>query len=105
RLSGCLRDSDAFARWGGDEFVAALSGPEVQQSATRVAESMLKQLSEPVFAEEHELHLSGSIGISLYPTDGADVRTLLRAADTAMYHAKDRSRGSLKFFTPELTAS
>ncbi len=105
RLSRCLRDSDALARWGGDEFVVALSSPDVHQSATQVAEAMLKELSEPVFAEDHELHLSGSIGISLYPTDGLDVRTLLRAADTAMYYAKERSRGSWKFFTPELTAN
>jgi diguanylate cyclase (GGDEF)-like protein len=105
RLSRCLRDSDALARWGGDEFVVALSSPDVHQTATEIAESMLKALSEPVFAEDHELHLSGSIGISLYPTDGLDVRTLLRAADTAMYYAKDRARGSWKFFTPELTAN
>ena len=105
RLSRCLRDSDALARWGGDEFVVALSAPDVRESAPRVAESMLKELSEPVFAEDHELHLSGSVGISLYPTDGLDARTLLRAADTAMYHAKDRARGSWKFFTPELTAN
>jgi EAL domain-containing protein (putative c-di-GMP-specific phosphodiesterase class I) len=58
-----------------------------------------------VFAEEHELHLSGSIGISLYPTDGLDVQTLLRAADTAMYHAKDKGPGVLEFFTPALTAN
>jgi diguanylate cyclase (GGDEF)-like protein/PAS domain S-box-containing protein len=105
RLSRCLRDSDALARWGGDEFVVALSAPDVHQFATQVAEAMLKEITEPVFAEDHELHLSGSIGISLYPTDGLDVRTLLRAADTAMYDAKDRARGSWKFFTPELTAN
>ena len=58
-----------------------------------------------MFAEKHELHLSGSIGISLFPTDGEDVQTLLRAADTAMYHAKEKGRGTLEFFTPELTAS
>ena len=105
RLSRCLSGSDALARWGGDEFVVALSSADVRKSATQIADTMLKELTEPVFAEEHELHLSGSIGISLYPTDGLDAQTLLRAADTAMYHAKDRARGSFKFFTPELTAN
>ena len=105
RLSRCLRDSDALARWGGDEFVVALSAPDVHESATRVAQNMLRELSEPVLVESHELHLSGSVGISLYPADGLDARTLLRAADTAMYHAKECARGSWKFFTPELTAN
>jgi len=105
RLSHCLRDTDALARWGGDEFVVALSTPNVQQASRQVAEAMLKELSAPVFAEKHELHLSGSIGISLYPTDGIDVQTLLRAADTAMYHAKKKGRGVLEFCTPTLTAN
>lgn len=105
RLSRCLREDDALARWGGDEFVVALATADVQQDSRKVAEAMLKQLCEPVFAEKHELHLSGSIGISVYPTDGDDVQTLLRAADTAMYHAKEKGRGTLEFFTPALTAS
>ena len=105
RLSRCLRETDALARWGGDEFVVALATPNVQHTARQVAEAMLEALHEPVFAEKHELHLSGSIGISLYPTDGLDVQTLLRAADTAMYHAKEKGRGTLEFFTPALTAN
>jgi diguanylate cyclase (GGDEF)-like protein len=104
RLTNCLRDTDTLARWGGDEFVVALATPDVHETSRRVAESMLVALCEPVFAEEHELHLSGSIGISLYPTDGQDVQTLLRAADTAMYHAKEKGRGTLEFFAPALTA-
>jgi len=105
RLSRCLRETDAIARWGGDEFVVALATPDVEQTSQRVAQAMLDTLTAPVFAEKHELHLSGSIGISLYPTDGLDVQTLLRAADTAMYHAKEKGRGTLEFFTPSLTAS
>jgi diguanylate cyclase (GGDEF)-like protein/PAS domain S-box-containing protein len=105
RLSRCLREEDALARWGGDEFVVALATPDVHRASRQVAEAMLEELCEPVFAEKHELHLSGSIGISLYPTDGEDVQTLLRAADTAMYHAKEKGRGTLEFFTPALTAS
>jgi diguanylate cyclase (GGDEF)-like protein/PAS domain S-box-containing protein len=105
RLSRCLRETDALARWGGDEFVVALATPDVEQISRQVAEAMLKELCEPVFAEEHELHLSGSVGISLYPADGQDVQTLLRAADTAMYQAKKKGSGTLEFFTPALTAN
>lgn len=105
RLSHCLREADALARWGGDEFVVALSTPDVEETSRRIAEAMLEALHQPVFAEKHELHLSGSIGISLYPSDGLDVQTLLRAADTAMYHAKEKGRGTLEFFTPALTAN
>ena len=105
RLSRCLRETDALARWGGDEFVVAVATPDIQETSRRIAVAMLESLTAPVFAEKHELHLSGSIGISLYPTDGLDVQTLLRAADTAMYHAKEKGRGTLEFFTPALTAS
>jgi diguanylate cyclase (GGDEF)-like protein len=105
RLSHCLRETDALARWGGDEFVVALSTPDVEETSRRTAEAMLEALHQPVFAEKHELHLSGSIGISLYPSDGLDVQTLLRAADTAMYHAKEKGRGTLEFFTPALAAN
>lgn len=105
RLSRCLRETDTLARWGGDEFVFALVAPDVHQTSRRVAESMLATLREPVFAEKHELHLSGCIGISVYPADGLDAQTLLRAADTAMYHAKEKARGTLEFFTPSLTAN
>jgi diguanylate cyclase (GGDEF)-like protein len=105
RLSRCLRKEDVLARWGGDEFVVALATGDVEQHSRQVAESMLEKLCDPVFAERHELHLSGSVGISLYPRDGEDVQTLLRAADTAMYHAKEKGRGTLEFFAPALTAS
>ncbi|MGB6353441.1 MAG: EAL domain-containing protein [Steroidobacteraceae bacterium] len=102
RLSLCLREGDALARWGGDEFVVALAGPDVHGASKLVAEAILQALNEPVSAEKHELHLGGSIGISIYPADGNDVQTLMRAADTAMYHAKEKGRGALEFFTPAL---
>lgn len=105
RLCRCLRETDALARWGGDEFVAAVAGPGIEETSRKIASDILESLTAPVFAEAHELHLSGSIGISLYPTDGLDAQTLLRAADTAMYHAKEKGRGALEFFTPALTAS
>ena len=105
RLRRCLRSADILARWGGDEFVVALPGPDALCASKRVAETMLEVLREPVVVEKHELHLSGSIGISLYPADGHDVQALLRSADAAMYGAKDKERGTVEYFTPALTAN
>lgn len=104
RLSDCLAGSHALARWGGDEFVIAVTSLDVRNTARKLAESILEALRQPIWVEKHELHLNGSIGISVYPTDGQDVHTLTRAADTAMYHAKEKGRGTLEFFAPALTA-
>jgi predicted signal transduction protein with EAL and GGDEF domain len=103
RLLGCLREEDSVARLGGDEFVLCL--PLLHDSssaAARIAQKLLDALALPFIAEEHELHVSGSIGISLYPDDGTDVDSLMRAADTAMYHAKENGRSNYQFFTPAL---
>jgi EAL domain-containing protein (putative c-di-GMP-specific phosphodiesterase class I) len=70
--------------------------------AAAVAEKTSAALDQPFNVEGHELHINGSIGISLYPTDGSDVQTLMRAADTAMYHAKQQGRGNYQFFTSSL---
>ena len=105
RLQRCVRESDALARWGGDEFVVALTAPASAQAALRMADKMLETLKAPIVADEHELHVSGSIGVSFYPNDGTDVQALLRAADTAMYYAKKKGRNRAELFTPELTAN
>jgi diguanylate cyclase (GGDEF)-like protein/PAS domain S-box-containing protein len=104
RLSACLGGNHSLARWGGDEFVVAVTSLDVRNTTRLLAETMLEALRQPIVAEKHELHLNGSIGISVYPTDGQDVHTLTRAADTAMYHAKEKGRGTLEFFTPALTS-
>jgi diguanylate cyclase (GGDEF)-like protein/PAS domain S-box-containing protein len=105
RLSRCMRENDALARWGGDEFVVALAAPDSNQAAMSTAEKILEALKAPVVADEHVLHVSGSIGISFYPTDGNDAQALLRAADSAMYHAKKKGRSRAEFFAPALTAN
>ena len=104
RLSHCVRDEDLLARLGGDEFVALLSRLSNVEEAALVADRMLAALAEPMNIDGHELHLSASVGIALYPNDGAEVDTLLKHADTAMYGAKEAGRNTYRFFIPEMNA-
>jgi len=105
RLRACVRESDTAARLGGDEFVISLCDIADAKDAEIVAQKVLTLLSDIFPIETHDLHIGTSIGISLYPDDGEDSGSLLRAADTAMYHAKENGRGTFRFFTPELNAA
>jgi diguanylate cyclase (GGDEF)-like protein len=99
RLETCTRGSDTIARIGGDEFVVLLGDLDQPEDARHVAQKVLDALSEPVTIDTHELKVTPSIGICAYPHDGADVETLMRNADTAMYHAKQMGRNNYQFFT------
>jgi diguanylate cyclase (GGDEF)-like protein/PAS domain S-box-containing protein len=99
RLQNCMRKSDSLARLGGDEFVLILPGLKAEQDAAPIAQKLLDTLHQPFAVDGQELHVSGSIGISLYPTDGTDAEALMRAADIAMYHAKEKGRGNFQYFT------
>ncbi len=104
RLSSNLRAQDTLARMGGDEFVAVL--PETDAiGASHLAQTFLDLLAQPYSLSEHELNITPSIGISIYPTDGEDFDTLYRCADTAMYRAKHDGRNCFRFFTNELQSS
>ena len=102
QLDGCVRTGDTVARTGGDEFVIVLPQIAGRDDARKVAANILESLSEPVTLANHELHVSPSIGICLYPEDGDDARTLLKSADTAMYHAKAMGRGNYQLFDAQL---
>jgi diguanylate cyclase (GGDEF)-like protein/PAS domain S-box-containing protein len=102
RLQHCVREDDSVARLGGDEFVLSLTLLNGSADAALVAQKALEALDAPFDCEGHELHVGGSVGISLYPDDGTDVETLMRTADTAMYFAKEKGRGNFQFFTPAL---
>ncbi|NRR31727.1 EAL domain-containing protein [Oxalobacteraceae bacterium] len=102
RLQQCLREGDSVARLGGDEFVLILPLLGDSGDAAWVARKALDTLTRSFSVEANELHLGCSIGISIYPDDGHDVDSLMRTADTAMYHAKEMGRGNFQFFTAAL---
>jgi diguanylate cyclase (GGDEF)-like protein/PAS domain S-box-containing protein len=102
RLQGCVRHSDTVSRQGGDEFVILLSEVGHARDAAAGAEKVLQALSEPHRIDEHELRVTGSIGIVVYPEDGMEADVLLKHADFAMYHAKEQGRNNYRFFEPAL---
>jgi diguanylate cyclase (GGDEF)-like protein len=104
RLASCLEEGDTLARLGGDEFVILLPRLQRADKAVKVAQQVLEVL-KPVFVfNEHELHITTSLGISLYPYDGTDVDTLLKNADTALYRAKEQGRNNYQLYTPAMNA-
>lgn len=102
RLQKCLREGDSIARLGGDEFILSVPVLSGSRDAFLVAQKVQDALKEPLMVDSHELHIDCSIGIGLYPKHGTDVETLMRAADTAMYHAKEKGRRNIQFFTHAL---
>lgn len=92
RLTGLLRRSDTVCRMGGDEFLVLLEGISEMEDVAKVAEAILKRSREPVFVKKHELQVTTSLGIAVYPEDGEDGDTLIRNADIAMYRAKEKGR-------------
>ena len=103
-LLGCVRHSDTVSRPGGDEFVLLLTHIERAEDAASAAQKILVALALPHVIDGHDLHITVSIGISIYPDDGADVATLMKCADTAMYHAKEDGRDNYAFFRPDMNA-
>ncbi|MFZ2267763.1 MAG: EAL domain-containing protein [Azonexus sp.] len=102
RLDKVVRETDFVARLGGDEFVVILPGIAAPSDAAIVAGKIIAALSSQIQAEGHELHTSPSIGISIFPDDGPDGDTILKNADTAMYHAKAAGRNNYQFFAAEM---
>jgi diguanylate cyclase (GGDEF)-like protein/PAS domain S-box-containing protein len=98
----CVRSSDTVSRHGGDEFVIVLSELEHAEDAALGAQKIVAALARPQQVAGHELHITVSVGISVYPEDGSDAEALLTKADMALYHAKDEGRDGYQFFTPDL---
>jgi diguanylate cyclase (GGDEF)-like protein/PAS domain S-box-containing protein len=102
RLLAAVRGSDTVSRQGGDEFVILLSEISHSEDAATSAAKILLALNAPHSIVGQDLHIDGSIGISIYPEDGQDAETLIKNADTAMYHAKENGRNNFQFFTPAM---
>jgi diguanylate cyclase (GGDEF)-like protein/PAS domain S-box-containing protein len=98
RLVDCVRASDTVSRQGGDEFIVLISEVEQPENATILARRMLRAVTAVHSIDQHNLHITASIGVSVYPDDGLDAETLIKNADTAMYQAKADGRQNYKFF-------
>ncbi|WP_250658057.1 putative bifunctional diguanylate cyclase/phosphodiesterase [Alkalimarinus coralli] len=105
RLKSCVRAQDTVSRLGGDEFTILLNDIRDTQSITHITNQILKDLKEPIMLGKHEVIISTSIGITLAPNDSQEVDTLMKNADLALYHAKERGRDGYYFFTEELNTN
>jgi diguanylate cyclase (GGDEF)-like protein/PAS domain S-box-containing protein len=99
RLRSVLREGDTIARMGGDEFTVLLGDLKTADDAVTIAQKLLDTVAHPLSVEGHELYITTSIGIALYPNDGDNAESLLKSADTAMYRAKDGGRSSYRLCT------
>jgi diguanylate cyclase (GGDEF)-like protein/PAS domain S-box-containing protein len=102
-LQDRLREGDTLARLGGDEFIVLLEDIENQYGASQVAEKLVQMFEEPFMVAGHELFVTCSVGISLFPDDAVDLNMLIRNADVAMYQAKARGRNGFSFYAPSMT--
>jgi len=102
RLQGHLREDDLLCRWGGDEFVLVRRRVTSELEVADAARLLLGVLQMPFYCEGQELHITTSIGISIYPTAGKNAETLIKNADTAMYRAKKLGRNNYVLFTPDM---
>jgi diguanylate cyclase (GGDEF)-like protein/PAS domain S-box-containing protein len=102
RLKNSIREVDTISRLGGDEFAIILSDISDIESAAQVAQHFMQSVSEPFEIENHEIFITTSIGITIYPADSDEMESLLKNADTAMYHAKSRGKNNFQFFTNEM---
>jgi diguanylate cyclase (GGDEF)-like protein/PAS domain S-box-containing protein len=104
RVGGCIRQEDTIARLGGDEFTVLLPGIAREEDAATIANKILEAVRLPFFIEQRELFITTSIGVTVYPNDGADPETLVRNADTAMYRAKEQGRDNYQLYAPAMNS-
>jgi diguanylate cyclase (GGDEF)-like protein len=102
RLSGAIRSTDLVARLGGDEFLVLVASKNIQTEVDHVRARIMAAVSQPLFLGGTEIRITATMGVSVYPTDGSDIETLMRHADLAMYSAKDAGRNDLAYFQPAM---
>jgi predicted signal transduction protein with EAL and GGDEF domain len=101
RLKAVLREEDTLSRQGGDEYMVILPGTDAGGAAV-AASKLIEAVAQPCHIEQHELVVTTSIGIAIYPHDGTNMETLSKNADTAMYRAKEEGRNDFRFYSPEM---
>ncbi|HSQ80235.1 MAG TPA: EAL domain-containing protein [Casimicrobiaceae bacterium] len=104
RLRNSVRNSDITCRLGGDEFTVILDDVDTAEHAGQIAAKIIDALAKPFRLLDIDVHVSASIGISMYPKDGGDVSRLMKCCDMAMYHAKEKGRNNFQFFSDEMNA-
>jgi diguanylate cyclase (GGDEF)-like protein/PAS domain S-box-containing protein len=104
RLTTCVRESDTVSRHGGDEFLLLLSEIDHPADAEAIGQKIVSSIAEPHLVSGHELQLTASVGIAMYPEDGQDAQSLIMRADTAMYYAKNTGRNRVGFYRPDMEA-
>jgi len=104
RLGKCVREGDTVARLGGDEFIVLVPGLGHDEDGAKVAQKILAVVRQPFFADGHELFLTTSVGVAVYPADGESAEILVRNADTAMYRAKEQGRDNYQLYTPAMNS-
>ena len=102
RLKECVRAEDTIARQGGDEFIVLLDGLDDGRGASLVAQKVLNSLRKAFVLGGIDQHVSGSVGIALFPEDGRDAQTLMKNADTAMFHGKTQGKNTYQYFTAQM---
>ncbi len=104
RLAALTRESDVLFRWGGDEFTIILENIGEVDDVSAIAQRIIKGMCAPISVGKHELVVTASIGIAIYPTDSESSEALIKNADAAMYHAKAAGRNRYEFYAPEMNA-
>lgn len=105
RLRDCIREGDTVSRMGGDEFTLIITDIIHSQDVVLIAQKIHHTVSLPFHLEGREIHVTSSIGITLYPLDAKDADSLIKKADTAMYYAKEQGRGNFKFYTEDMNVN
>ncbi|NMG27920.1 two-component system response regulator [Aromatoleum evansii] len=104
RLAACVRQGDTVARLGGDEFMIVMSELWAESDAASLAAKVLQAVSAPMKLSGHEMVVTGSLGVALFPRDGESAALLVKNADVAMYRAKEQGRNDFRFYAPEMNA-
>ena len=104
KLKGCLSERDTISRIGGDEFVILIPGLIHEEILGHIASTILNSIKEPVLIDGHDIYITLSIGVTIYPDDGIDEDVLLTNADVAMYRAKEEGKNNFQLYTPALNA-